>query len=350
MLPQSASSHYRRVQRLKAIAVASTRRAWRRMRPEGRWSEQYREDVGPKLAAVAVAAQMAAARDADNYVAEVLNELAFGPETAPGVLDVRGFAGVAGDGRRVETLLEQAVVKAGQALGAAATLREDFQAATVEALAEAERWLEMATETLVADAARAAEDAAMAQRPWLDGWVRMINPPCCSRCAVLSGKFYLFNEGFPRHPRCDCYHVPAPSDTTRVRDLIDINSPDRYFESLTELEQDRIFTKAGAQAVRNGADVSQVVNARRGMTTVGETKTQRRIIDGEEFVVNLRRRSLAFPGGLATTTEGTTRRGLGSRRRTGRNAEARLMPETIFKIASDRDDVIRLLKLNGFIL
>lgn len=40
--------------------------------------------------------------------------------------------------------------------------------------------------------------------------------------------------------------------------------PGDYFESLDRAEQDKIFTKAGAQAIRDRADINQVVNARRG--------------------------------------------------------------------------------------
>ena len=50
------------------------------------------------------------------------------------------------------------------------------------------------------------------------------------------------------------------------------------------------------------------------------------------------------------STTGTTRRGAASRQRTGRNMSQRVMPESIYEVAKDRDDAIRLLKLNGFIL
>lgn len=327
MLPRSATRHYRRIQRLQAVTVTAVRHAWGRMEPRGNWERQYRDDVGPKVTAVVVAAQIAAAREADAYAADVLNELDFGPPTEPGVVAPASYAGVAGDGRPVSTLLEQSVGQARARLHAdtqAAAVRltpPDLEPSPEQALARTLDWIDMAAQTLIADAAREAEIAAFAQRPWVDGWVRAINPPCCARCALLSGRFYLFNEGFLRHPRCDCFHIPAPSDRDKVRDLIAINSPERYFESLTEDEQDRIFTKSGAEAIRLGADMGQVVNARRGM-----------------------RKAQVAGRNVRVTTEGATRRGRAS------GLRVRLMPESILEIAgNDRDEAIRLLRLHRYI-
>lgn len=100
--------------------------------------------------------------------------------------------------------------------------------------------------------------------------------------------------------------------------------PVAYFDSLTRAEQDKTFGAAGAEALRADANMGQVVNARRGMTTaqVGGRK-------------------------ILTTTEGTTRRGLASRVRGG-NRLPRLMPEQIQALATDRADYLRLLNMNGY--
>lgn len=379
MLPASAAEHYQRVQRLKVATIESTRRLWQRMEPSGRlWEEQYRENVGPALTAVMFAAQMAAAREADSYVAAVLNELDYGPPTESGVVRPRGLVGAAGDGRPVASLLGQSVVVAGAAynaaqaapaaapaggsapVGAASAAAATAYGAAGAALAQAGQWLDLVAETLIADTTRAAEAAAIAPREWVEGYVRMLNPPSCSRCTVLAGRHYRWNAGFDRHNRCDCVHIPASeaaSGDLRV-------NPDAYFESLPtdaqlreeypdltvaqrrELDlysQEDIFTKAGAQAIREGADIGQVVNARRGM-----------------------RRAQVYGRDVLVTTEGTTRRGLAygslnerfrrpsSEVRTRgqryfRTTNVRLMPETIFDIAEDRADAVRLLKLHGFI-
>lgn len=78
---------------------------------------------------------------------------------------------------------------------------------------------------------------------------------------------------FKRHPGCDCDAIPlAEWDDDETNDARRdwIFDPGTYFDSLTEDQQDKIFTKAGAQAIRDGADINQVVNARRGMTTAGK--------------------------------------------------------------------------------
>lgn len=301
------------------------------MDPVGNWAEQYQQDVGPKLTALALAAQAAAARNADTYMAEVLNELNLGPTAAPGVINPAGFAGFAGDGRPVPTLLEGAVVRAGQAYNAAPEAPED-------ALAEAERWIEMVAETLISDATRAAETAAMAPREWVEGYVRMLNPPSCSRCVILAGRFYPYNDGFERHERCDCVHIPASEadyDDLRV-------NPERYFESLSPAEQDRTFTNAGAKAIRDGADITQVVNARRGMRTAQQNP--------RGWIPKGRlERTEVFGRDVFITTEGVTKRGAG-RKAMGKGRPVRLMPESIYEVARDRDDAVRLLRLYGYIL
>lgn len=356
--PTSASRHYRRIQRLQAVTIGSVRRAWRRLEPGDRLEQQYREDVGPKIAAVAVAAQMAATRESDAYVADVLNELAFGPPVESGVVNPRSLAGVAGDGRPVESLFATSV---GRARAVASTIDAPERAATQQGLDEALKFIEMAAETLVADAARAAEAVAFAPREWVTGYVRMLNPPSCSRCAVLAGRFYLWNDGFERHPRCDCLHIPASEAVEGDYRL----SPERYFDSLptaAELDerypdltvearreadlisQEDVFTVAGAKAIREpGVEINQVVNARRGM-----------------------RKAQVYGHDVLITNEGTTRRGLAygslsrSRgresdvRRSGeryfRTTAVRLMPESIFEIANgDRAEALRLLRLHGYL-
>lgn len=281
------------------------------MDPAGSWERQYQQDVGPKVTTLAAAATVAATRESDSYAAEVLNELAFGPPTTPGVVLPQSLVGVMGDGRPVETLLSSTV---GRARALQQTLPPEH------ALVEAGAFMDRIVESLMADAARAAEEVAMAQRPWVAGYVRVAEPGACSRCIILAGKFYLFNEGFLRHPACRCTHLPAPDDAARVKRLIGVNSPERYFESLGKEEQDRVFTEAGAQAIREGADIGRVVNARRGMSRA--------------------------QSGALVTTEGTTRRG----RLPGQKRGVRLMPESIFAIAGDnREEALRLLRLHGFI-
>lgn len=383
-IPRSSAEYYRRQQRIIAALLLAVRRTWRRMQPQANWQEQYEEDgVGAQLLLLVTAAQIAAARDADRYMADVLNELAFGPEVEPGVLIPRNFAGVAGDGRPVETLLAQSVAQAGQRynrLLQAATepvegdlplpprgsvdpvlydslrrsgetqlraSRERIAAAAADqALTDTDRWLQGVVSTILIDTARAAEAAAAAPREWVDGWVRMLNPPSCSRCAVLAGRFYLWNDGFERHPLCDCRHIPASENL--AKDLT--TDPSLYFDSLAPEDQDRIFTKAGAEAIRDGADIGQVVNARRGMATAQQNP--RGWIPKGRMV-----RQEVFGRDLFTTDEGATRHGIFGRINAERRAQGkpalpvRLMPESIYELAAgDRTEAIRLLRLHGYIL
>lgn len=94
-----------------------------------------------------------------------------------------------------------------------------------------------------------------------------------------------------------------------------VHDPYEYFQSLSAAEQDRVYTKAGAQAIRDGGDLFQVVNSRRGIK----------------------------PGGL-TTTEGTSRRG-----NFGRNGP-RLTPEAIYGKGLSREATLSELERYGYIL
>lgn len=393
--PRAAADYYQRQQQILTLLLTAVRQLWRRMNPDRAWGEQYEQDgIGAQLVLLVAAAQTAAARDADAYIAEVLVELgtldAAAPTAAPGVVVPSAFAGVAGDGRGIDSLFALAVPRAGQALTAAVrdlpdpiaqasesarpdSMSDTLWRSTVQArekglladferqrkqlaqqvLDEAGRWLEEVAATAVIDAARAAESAASTARPEVAGYVRMLNPPSCSRCAVLAGRFYRWDADFERHPRCDCRSIPV-SESLAGDYTVD---PDAYFQSLptaAELEarypdltvkkrreaglisQEDVFTADGARAIRDGADVGQVVNARRGMEAAQ--------VYGRDVVitregVTIRGRYGAARGALEK------KRG----RRYSASTQPRLMPSSIYQIAQDRADAIRLLRLNGFI-
>jgi hypothetical protein len=174
-------------------------------------------------------------------------------------------------------------------------------------------FLEMVTHTTVADSGRAAAGVDTATRKNV-GYVRMLNPPSCSRCSILAGRFYRWNNGFNRHPKCDCVHVQTTATAAAETEGL-IHDPYEYFSGLSAAEQDRTYGKAEAQAIRDGSDIFQVVNARRGVK----------------------------PGGLVTT-EGTSKRG-----NFGRNGP-RLTPEAIYQKGLSRDETLRELERYGYIL
>src|SRR5690606_16892226 len=82
-----------------------------------------------------------------------------------------------------------------------------------EALAIGQATLDMIVRTQVADAGRVADGVALAARRRAGGYVRMVVGATCDRCIILAGRWYRWNQGFQRHPRCDCIHIPAREDT-----------------------------------------------------------------------------------------------------------------------------------------
>lgn len=65
---------------------------------------------------------------------------------------------------------------------------------------------------------------------------------------------------------CNCRHIPAAENVAGDA----MTDPYEYFKSLSKEGQDRAFGKAGAQAIRDGADIYKVTNVRmRGVTVPG---------------------------------------------------------------------------------
>jgi hypothetical protein len=299
----AAESHYRQIQRLQAKAVIAGRAAWARITPSA-LSESWLTQAA-LLAPILSGFQVQAAASGASYVSSSLAEQ--GEYVAPdGFVDPSGFGGYASDGRPLTGLLYSPVTKAKAAIAGGASVQQ--------ALAVGGAALELRMKVTVADAGRAAAGVNIASRNGV-GYIRMLNPPSCGRCSILAGKFYRWNAGFNRHPYCDCIHVPANGvEAARSEGLM--HDPYEYFHSLGANEQDALFGKAEAKAIRDGADIFQTVNARRGMK----------------------------PGGLVTT-EGTSRRG-----NYGSGRPPRLTPEAIYAQNLSREQTLRLLQHYGYIL
>jgi hypothetical protein len=218
--------------------------------------------------------------------------------------------------------------------------------------------------TQVADAGRSATGVAMHARSAVKEYVRMLTPPSCSRCVILAGKRFKAQEAFDRHERCDCVNVPAVED---VADDI-MTDPKAYFESLSATDQDRYFTQAGAQAIRDGADMNQVVNARRGAAGLSQpgrlTAAEQKMLRGGRDRGYLQRVDV-YGRQVYVTTEGTTRRGVAGKKlgawsddavkvegvRNRRARTPRLMPEACYELAGgDREEALRLLRRFGYLL
>jgi hypothetical protein len=254
MLPQAASEYDRSQRRLTATTLAATGRAWRGMGDDfdGSWRQ-----VGLQIRSLAFAGQLAAARGADPYLSDVLPELGIRDEPQAAVR-ARGFVGVAGDGRPVESLLYGSVTTAKAAVASGAPVGV--------ALEQGGAWLSMTVQTLVADTARGAVGAGMTARPAVTGWVRMLELPSCARCVILAGRFYRRSQGFARHPRCDCRHIPATENVAA-----DLTTDPR---AAYEAGQVRGLTDSQRRALDEGADLGRVVNSRRGMDTASSLTTR----------------------------------------------------------------------------
>lgn len=303
VVPQATIDHYRQMQRINAAGVLAARRAWSRLdlgNLSASWSERIRE-----LSLTLTALQVRAASAGASYGAKTLAQQGL-YEAPAGFVDPVGFAGFASDGRSLPGMLYAPVphvknlIAEGMEPSVAVSRGKDF--------------LSMVTTTLLADTGRAAAGVDTAARRGV-GYVRMLNPPSCSRCSVLAGRFYRWNAGFNRHPHCDCVHVQTTA-TVAARTEGLIHDPYEYFNGLSESEQNRLYTKSGAQAIRDGGDIFQVVNSRRGMK----------------------------PGGLVTT-EGTSRRGY-----FGSQSGPRLTPEAIYAKGLPRDQTLAELERYGYIL
>lgn len=297
-LPRAAIAHRARTGRRSAATRLICRDLWRRVGLD--FDPDWRE-IASRLGLVVSSAQVGAARDASIAVSEVLAETGV-PDRPEGIVRPEAFAGRAGDGRPLDSLLYGAVVKAKvTAAGGESTLDEQLQAG--------EDWLDMAVRTAVADADRQASQAAIAARPDVAGFVRVVNLPTCSRCIVLAGSWYRYNAAFARHFSCDCTQSPAMRDEAREM----VTDPAQAIRD----GQVRGLSKADTRAILDGSDPGRVINSRRGMYEADGVKLTRTVPGSK------RRDALKSP---------------------------RLRPEAIYRQNVSREQHIALLKANGYLL
>jgi multimeric flavodoxin WrbA len=282
---------------------------------------------GAAIAEAVVDGQVSVAGAAQAYIAAQMAAQG-GSAVAEAALVAGAFAGIAPDGGPLETLLYLPAIGVRRRLAAGMPPEE----AMLGGLADMARY----ASTAVADTARSADQVGMTAHRGCVAYVRVVQLPACARCIVLAGQMYSYSEGFDRHPNCDCQTLPL-----REKEWPGVLSPQQLFAQMSEQERRRTFTAAGADAISAGADIGQVVNARRGMSQAH--------VHGRD---------------LRVTSEGATRRGLygRSRRRAGgdfaslpgqryqRATTPRLMPEEILRIADGRDEQLGLLRRYGYIV
>lgn len=247
-----AAAHYQRQQRLSRRVADALTVLWRTVAAD--LSQSVWDGwLGVQDQAVQVVAvgQYAAASSGLAYVADTVTAQGADP-TPLGNIDPRALTGVAADGRPLDSLLSGGVYRTRQLLAQGAP----FPEAMTSGLAR----MVLAASNEVVQAGTSATTARIGVTPAVRGYTRVLSLPSCSRCILLAGKHFAHNAGFQRHPRCDCIHLPDAGALPDVR-----RSPEATFAAMSPAEQDEVFTKAGAEALRAGADMGRVVNARQSM-------------------------------------------------------------------------------------
>lgn len=319
MLPRAALEFYALQQRVNTTAATEVGRLWRGMGDD--FDASWRR-IAPAILSVLVEAQERVAMAALDYVPRVLAETGLLDEPT-GTFRPNSLIGVASDGRRLDSLAYGAVTQAKTAVGGGSS--------TSTALADGGDWLDLMAKLQVADTARQAVGVMTASRKNIGGTVRVLNPPSCQRCVILAGRWYRWSTGFDRHPRCDCVNLPTASAGWARAEGFITDPMDAY-----RAGQIRDLTEAQKFAIDNGADISRVVNATRGMST---TATRR---------ATYRTRGAARPPGPVLAGMPDLLAPLRNLPRA--STQGYPTPEGIYRLAAgDRDRAIRLLREWGYI-
>jgi hypothetical protein len=309
--PEAASSYYATTQATTSVLTASLLGWWRRFLPAANWQDQSQQII-PAMTNLANAAQTVAAHQANQYIDALMIEQALGKPTASVTPD--SFSGFMASGVPTGSALQSLVSDAGRTYSQRVSLltapsRSDRLRVAQRSLEAHEAQVKLLSQAIMADVYRAAEQARTTSERSYAGYMRMVRAGACARCLILAGRIYRWNGDFLRHPQCDCYSVPVAETFDHTHGGLGMPLED-YFKQMPPALQDSTFTKAGAEAIRRGADINQVVNARQGMY------------------------STAIKG------VSTNARGL----------PMRLTPDAIFKVAGDdREKAIALLKANRYI-
>lgn len=293
--------------------------------------------VSAPLLQLLVDAQEAAATQSGGFMAAVDDHYGVQSDAR---INPEAFAGMTQDGIG----LDSAVLYSSQVMFD----RIARGAGPADVLTAGKTFVQQVGRTAVMDAGREADRVQMFARPQYKRWVRQIGPGACSRCIQLAG-IESWQVAFARHPNCHCIAVPAGETFKGAIET----SPKAYFDQLSKAEQDKRFTKAGAEVIRQGADLQRVVNARRGAAGI---KYGPRVIPepGKRVMRPRNIGSQQYPIWVYETVELTGKRA----RRTYSYGSldrrlpqgTRLMPETILKIArGDRARLTQLLSHYGYL-
>jgi hypothetical protein len=328
-------TRYEQVTSVIRSVVQQVQALWRGMSPST-VEDDLQGELGAAIVAAVAEGQLSVADAAQAYIAAQMAAQG-GSALAEATLVAGAFAGIAPDGGPLETLLFLPAIGVRRRLAAGMSPEE----AMLGGLADMARY----ASTSIADAARSADQVAMASHPNCVAYVRVVQLPACARCIILSGQMYSRSEGFLRHPNCDCQTLPL-----REREWPDVPTPQQLFNRMPEREQRRTFTVAGARAISEGADVGQVVNARRGMDVAHIYGRRLQVTHEGATRRSVYGRNRSAAGDHMSRFAGQ-RFGQATSTRYYRSTRTpRLMPEEIFRVAEGRDHELRLLRRYGYIV
>jgi hypothetical protein len=288
--------------------------------------------LGPDLIGVLDLAQERVTAGSFTFIPNVLEQTGQRVRDEAYPLQADSLVGAAGDGRPTESLLYGGVARAKERVAAGATI--------AEALSAGGQFVTLAAGTVLSDTGRTAEKMAGHSRR-VAMYTRMLNPPSCGRCVILAGTETSARTAFRRHPGCDCRNIPS---SEAVADDLTVGA-DAYLDSLDDRELARALgSKANAQAWRDGADPIQLMNSYRSGVRTAQTYNGRITYTREGTT----RRGLAYRAmEAAELTGGAARRTAADRYLSSRNV--RLMPETIYARARNRDEALQMLRDYGWI-
>lgn len=304
-LLEAAERHHTKGVVLREVVTAAAAQEWGKITPDA--IDESFGSILPTLMEVITLGQLRAASEADSYLTRLYPSVDLTGMIRPGA-----FAGIAADGRDLVSLLRIPLIVSKRSILAGV--------ATGVALGVGAYVLKRIAASETADAGRTADQTATTARPELSGYVRHLSLPSCARCAVLAGQVYQWNDGFERHPQCDCRHIP-------IRDDEDAEELRTDARKAIEAGKVRDLSQADRKAILEGADPNQVINARRGMYKASD--------------------------GRKLTREGMTKRawyggGYGNGRGRDRRPPPRLRPEQIYRDAGSRKEAISLLREHGY--
>lgn len=280
-----------------------------------------------RLVAIVAGGQLAAARGAEPWLEDLLGDDPDRPQSD--LLVPAALTGTDGSGQPLAQVLMAPMWAALRLVTAGKPI--------TQAMVSGQALLDVIVQTAVADTGRAADQVAMVTRPAVKYYVRVTEGGACSRCVILAGVESSVSRAFQRHPKCKCSMEPVTAEHRPTA-----ADPKAIFDAMSPAQRRKTFGAAGAKAIAEGADMGQVVNARRGMSSA--TVFGQRVQATAEGTVRgeFRRREFRRLKDRGVIPQYQSIRGF-------RPGRPRLMPEEILRQADDRAHAVRLLRQYGYL-